>query len=273
MKKFFITLLILIIIGGVGFFFGWVQFQVPPGQYGVINSKTHGFDPEPVRSGEFRWIWYKLIPTNVKIAIYNLEYSKFPITFNSTLPSGNTYASFAGLSNADFSWNLRGEIAFNINPNYLTNLAVLHNLTSQEDLDFYLERIAKDIEIIILRTLSSISSGDDSDSKRIENILAGNIDVQMEREIKNSFPEICDFTLIISSVKFPDFILYSQLRLMYEEFLTRQRDYVTSAFGRRAENHIEAQLRFDELERYGELLTKYPVLLEYMQLGLTTEKQ
>ena len=90
----------------------------------------------------------------------------------------------------------------------------------------------------------------------------------MEKEIHTAFPEISDFTFIIQSAKFPDFVLYRQLRYMYEEFLTRQREYVTSAFGRRAENHIEAQLRFDELQRYGELLTKYPVLLEYMQMGL-----
>ena len=266
MKKFIITLLILIIIGGTGFFFGWVQFLVPPGQYGVINSKTHGIDPELVRSGEFRWVWYKLLPTNVKIAVYNIDYSKFPVNFTSTLPSGNTYASFAGLSNADFSWNLKGEIAFNINPDFLIPLTLMHNLASQDDLNAHIERISKDIELIILRTLSTFSSLDDS--TRIERILAGNIDVQMEQEIKTNFPEIRDFSLVIHSVKFPDFILYSQLRLMYEEFLTRQREYVTSAFGRRAENHIESQLRFDELERYGELITRYPLLLDYMQLGL-----
>ena len=268
MKKFFITLLILIILGGTGFFFGWVQFQVPPGQFGVISSKTHGIDPEPVRSGEFRWVWYKLIPTNVKIAVFNLEYTNFPFNFDSTLPSGSTYASFAGLSNTDFSWNLKGEIAFNLNPDYIVRLTEKHNLSGQDTLDTYMEKIAKDIEMIILRTLSSITSADDSE--RIEQIMSGNGDEQMENEIRTSFPEISDFTFIIQSVKFPDFVLYRQLRYMYEEFLTRQREYVTSAFGRRAENHIEAQLRFDELQRYGELLTKYPVLLEYMQLGLDT---
>jgi hypothetical protein len=266
MKKFFITMIILIILGGVGFFFGWVQFQVPPGHYGIIISKTHGIDPEPVRSGEFRWIWYKLLPTNVKIAVFNMEYTKFLINFDSTLPSGSTYASFAGLSNADFSWNLKGEIAFNINSDYLVPLAELHNFSGQDSLETYMERIAGEIEQIILRALSSMSS--DDDSTRIEKIMSGNGDEQMEREIKTRFPEISDFSFTIQSVRFPDFVLYRQLRGLYEEFLTRQREYVSSSFGRRAENHIEAQLRFDELERYGQLLTRYPVLMEYLQLGL-----
>jgi len=261
MKKFLITLLFLVIIGGVAFFFGWAQFSVPPGQYGVINSKTHGFDPDVVRSGEFRWVWYKLIPTNVHIAVFSLEQTKFPIDFNSSLPSGDTYSNFAGITNADFSWNLRGEISFGINPDMLASIAAQHNLTGQEALDEYLLNIAKDIEVIILRALSS-----DSESERIEKVMSGNPDALMEQEINARFPEIRDFSFTINSAKYPDFILYRQIRQLYEEFLVRQREYVTAAFGRRAENHIETQLHFGELERYGELLTKYPVLLEYLAM-------
>jgi len=266
MKKFFITLFILIILGGTAFFFGWVQFQVPPGQYGVISSKTHGIDRELVRSGEFRWIWYRLLPTNVKISVFHLEHSKFPFNYNGALPSGNTYATFAGLTNTDFTWNLQGEISFSINPDYLVRIASLNSLLSQSDLNIYMGKTSKDIEIIIFRTLTAISSLDDG--SRLENIMSGNSDYQMEQEIKSKFPEISDFKFTIQSAKFPDFILYSQLRRMYEEFLSEQRNYVSSSFGRRAESHIESQIRLEELERYGGLLTRYPVLLEYMQLGL-----
>ena len=264
MKKFFITLVILIVLGGAGFFFGWVQFHVPAGKYGVISSKTHGIDPKLARSGEFRWIWYMLLPTNVKISVFNPEYAKFNLQFNSDLPSGKTYASFAGLSTADFSWDLNGEIAFNINPDHLVRLTALNNLSGQEDLNALMERTAKDIEIIIMRSLSTISSADDS--TRIEKIMTGNGDAQMEKEIKTAFPEIDEFLFTIQTVKFPDFVLYRQLRLLYEEFLVSQREYVTSTFRKMAENHINIQLKLSELEQYGELLTKYPILLEYIQL-------
>ena len=260
MKKFLIFMLILTALGGAGFFFGWVQFSVPPGQYGVINSKTHGVDPNIVKSGEFRWIWYKLIPTNVKIAVFNLEHSRFPIDFNSAIPSGDTYSSFVGATNANFSWNLNGEISFNINPQMLVSLAESNNLGSQEDLDNYLKTAARDIELIIIGVLSS------ADSERLEKIMGGNSDSQMEQEIKKRFPEILDFSFVIHTAKFPDFILYRQIRLLYEDFLSMQREYISSSFGTRAESHIEAQLRFEELSRYGELLTKYPILLEYLAM-------
>ncbi|MCL2809986.1 MAG: hypothetical protein FWD24_08015 [Treponema sp.] len=262
MKKFLITLLILIILAGVGFFFGWVQFSVPPGQFGVISSKTHGIDPVIVRSGEFRWVWYKLIPTNVHISTFDLDYYRFPINYNSSLPSGDTYSNFIGLANVDFNWNLRGEIAFKIEPEMLIALVEQHNLKGQEDLENYLKNNAKDIELLIIRTLSSAST----DSIRLENILSGNPDTVMEREIKNRYPEIHDFSLAIHTAKFPDFILYRQIRNLYEDFLASQREAVSASFARRAENHIETQLRFDELEKYGDLLTRYPILLEFMSM-------
>jgi len=266
MKKFFFTLFILIIIGGVGFFFGWVQFKVPPGQYGVIHSKTHGVDPELVRSGEFRWIWYKLIPTNVQVSVFRIGNAKFSINYNNTLPSGSAYASFAGLSNVDFSWNFKGEVSFSISPDSLVELVKKHKFTGQEDLEEYMGKIANDIEVIILRSLSSTSDG----STQLEQFLTGYPEtllyIQIKEEVSNRFPEIRDFSFIIHSVKYPDFILYRQLKLMYEEFLSRQREYVSSSFARRAETHIESQMRFEELQRIGDLLTRFPILLEYIKI-------
>jgi len=262
MKKFLIILLILVILSSIAFFFGWVQFSVPVGQYGVILSKTHGIDPKLVQAGEFRWIWYKLLPTNVKIAVFNIENVRFPISFNSSLPSGSTYANFFGITNADFSWNFSGEITFNIKPEMLTTLAGRHSLNNQDDLNAHIYNSVRDIELMIIRILSSAGT----DSQRLENIMAGNMDTEMLREIRNRFPEINDFSLIIHSAKFPDFVLYSQIRLLYEDFLASQRETVSSSFGSRVERHIETQFRFEELERYGDLLTRYPVLMDYMMM-------
>jgi len=262
MKKFFITLIIIVVLAGTGFMFGWVQFAVPPGQYGVIRSKTHGIDTELVRSGEFRWVWYKLIPTNVKIAVFSIEQKKYPLNFNSSLPSGDVYASFAGLSNADFSWNLQGEINYSINPDMLISLAQRSGLGNQDDLNAYLQKVGLDIETLILRYLSS--SG--TDNEKIELIMSGNPDPDLEMEVKTMFPEIQDFSLSIHSAKYPDFLLYRVLRRLYEEFLSTQREVISNSFAVRAQEHIRAQIRFEELERYGDLLTRFPVLLEYIAL-------
>ena len=215
-----------------------------------------------MRSGEFRWVWYKLIHTNVHIAVFNPEHKKFPIDFQSSLPSGDTYTSFAGITNVDFSWNLQGEFVFGINPEMLVTLTEHYNLSGQEDLDRYLQNMSMDIELLIMRTLSSA----ETDSERLEQIMSGYPDAEMEQEISSRFPEIHDFSLIIHSAKYPNFLLYRQLRTLYEEFLASQRDFVSASFGMLAENQIQTQLRFSELERYGDLLTRFPVLLEFMRM-------
>jgi len=242
--------------------FGWAQFSVPPGKYGVINSKTHGIDQKPVQSGEFRWIWYKLIPTNVKISIFSLDHKNYPIDFNSSLPSGETYAAFIGLTNADFSWNLKGELSFKLDPQMLASVVSQNNIIDQNDLDAYLQSVAQNIEVLLLRLLSSQGT----DGARLENLMSGTPDVELNREIKVNFPEICDFSIVIKSAKYPNFVLYRQLRSIYESYLSSQREYALSSFGKRAENHMETQLRFEELERYGDLLTRYPILLEYLAM-------
>lgn len=269
MKKIFVTFFFLVILGGIGLFLGWVQLAVPPGSYGIIQSKTHGVDPKPVQSGEFRWIWYKLIPTNVKISVFSVKPQKFSIDFSSSLPSGDSYASFAGLGAAEFAWNLKGEISFNLDPNMLTALVSERKAEDQETLDVYLEDIARNIKVIILQTLSSA----ETDAARIEKLLSGSADAEMEKEINAKFPEIRDFSFIIINARYPDFVLYRQTRLLYEDFLQRQREYVTAGFARRAETHIELQFHFWELEQYGELLTKYPILMDYLALNLKKEEE
>lgn len=261
MKKFFVTLLILVVLGGAVFLFGWVQLTVPPGSYGVINSKTHGLDPELVHSGEFRWVWYKLIPTNVQISVFTLEPETSAVHFSGALPSGGSYAAFAGIS-ADFSWEITGLISFNMNPDGLIRLVTRNNIVNQEALNNYKQGVVRQIEVIIRRMLVS----GETDSSRLESFLSAGTDEKMEREIAEKFPEICDFSFVVQEARFPDFVLYREVRFLYEEFLSRQREYVSAGLGKKAETHIDSRLHFDELERYGELLTKYPILLEYLEL-------
>ncbi len=115
MKKFFISLIILVILGGAALYFGWVKASVPAGEYGVIISKTHGTDAEVVQDGKFRWLWYKLIPTNVKILSFRLRLLEKNISAGGSLPSANTYASFSGIS-MDFSYEVNGTYSFQLKP-------------------------------------------------------------------------------------------------------------------------------------------------------------
>ncbi|MDR2952872.1 MAG: hypothetical protein LBU82_06495 [Treponema sp.] len=261
MRKFFISLFILLILGGAVFLFGWAQFWVPAGSYGVFSSKTHGIDPVLVKPGEFRWVWYRLLPTNVQVLSFRMDPQTFTINAGGSLPSGDTYAAFAGQS-ADFSWELNAAASFSLNPDILVNLVTQNNITNQETLNAYNRAIAEKIKAFVL---SEITSGK-MDNQQVEKLLSGGSDADMEREISGKFPEIRNLTFAVQSARFPDFALYRHIRLLYEDFLNKQREYMAAAMDKKAEDRIDTQLRFNELERYGELLTKYPSLLQYLEL-------
>jgi hypothetical protein len=261
MKNFFLVLFILLILAAAAFFFGWAQLSVPPGSYGILQSKTHGLDPNPVRDGEFRWIWYKLIPTNVTITVYSLQNVERDIALNGRLPSGEVYGAFAGLD-TDFSYNYSVRVSLSLKEDSLLELVREKRISGQEDLRSYEVSLADSIAAFIS---GKLTSGDyDTD---IENILNSGSSARLEEEIRSRFPYVDTLNLYFHSVRFPDMALYHSLQSIYGEFLRKQQEIG-------AERRINTRVRLDELAQYGELLTKYPILLQYLTIeqGDTVEK-
>jgi len=261
MKKFFTTLFFLIILAALGLFFGWAQQGVPPDSYGIIRSKTYGIDTNLVKPGEFRWIWYKLIPTNVTTTVFRLTPVNHEFTAYNTLPSGKIYSAFAGI-NEGFSWEIRAAFSFSLQSEALISLVSANNISTQEELTRYQDDIAEQIQAFILRRINT----DEDFSRHIETLLKDGESPELEREILGKFPFITNFSLKVKSAQFPDFALYRQTRDLYEGYITFQKDYLSGGLREKAQSRIESYQRFDELEHYGELLTKYPILLEYLTL-------
>jgi hypothetical protein len=253
MKKFFLVLFLLLVAAVAGFFFGWAQLSVPPGSYGILQSKTHGLDPNPVRDGEFRWIWYKLIPANVTITAYSLQNVERDIALSGKLPSGEVYGAFAGLD-TDFSYTYSVRVSLSLREDSLLELVREKRISSQEDLRSYEASLADSIAAFIPGKLTS--GGYDSD---IETILNSGLSTRLEEEIRNRFPYVDTLNLYFHSVRFPDMALYRSLQSIYGEFLRKQQEIG-------AERRINTRVRLEELAQYGELLTKYPILLQYLSI-------
>jgi hypothetical protein len=261
MRKFLITLFILLALGGALFFLGWAQFKVPPGSYGVMRSKTHGIDPALIREGEFRWVWYKLIPTNVDIQVFRPAQVERRLSRRGVLPSADIYGSFADIK-ADFSYEFNGAFSFHIGGDSLIPLIREQNLLSQEDLDAYTGVLAQNIEGFIARHLESLAE----DAEALRTILETGTSAALDREILRAFPMAEGFSCHFDALSFPDYRLYTQIRGLYADYLTKQQDYQDKALDDRAAEHINSRFRLDELAHYGELLTRFPVLLEYLKL-------
>ncbi|MCL2070572.1 MAG: hypothetical protein FWH19_06275 [Treponema sp.] len=267
MKKFLFFLLFLIILGGTVFFLGWAQLTVPPGSFGVMRSKTHGLEREIIHDGEFRWIWYKAIPTNAEVYVFTVGPVRHYIRTTGSLPSGQVYAELAGLD-ADFSWEISGELGFNIRPEYLPEISGRENIRDDRALRGFEARLSARLESIVIQRLSEYAESEDD--QIIESFIVASELPGLDSEILALIPEIENFYCRITLVRFPDFALYRSLQDLYHEYLAQQHAALSQDITREAERRIATRIRLDELAMYGDLLTRYPILLEFMALELET---
>jgi hypothetical protein len=259
--KRFITLLLLLAAAGTAFFFGWAQFNVPAGYFGVLRSKTHGIDSEVIREGKLRWYWYMLIPRNAAIAVFSVNEKTIALDFSGALPSGDTYAALAGVK-ADFSWNCPVSLSFRLKPESLPAISEREILLDQADLDGYLSRLSAEIEDHACALLWTYS-GNESILKEAQE--TGTIKA-LERELASAFPDIEMVGLTVKALRYPDFVLYSEIRQLYRDYIAAQRAAIRDDIVLIAAENIRNRRRLDELANVGEIISKYPVLLQYLAL-------
>jgi len=263
MKKFFFVLLLLLILCGTVFILGWAQLTVPPGSYGVMRTKTHGLETQVIRDGEFRWFWYKAIPTNAIVSVYTINPVKRSIKSSGVLSSGNVYATLAGL-NADFSWEISGEISFTLKPECLPQFTAKENINDDEGLKKAEENLAAKVETLVLLRLRNYM--DNTNGEEIDAIDFAASHPEISGEIESLIPEVENLSCTIQFIRIPDYALYQSLFSLYQEYLARQNAVLSLGVANEAERRIILRTRMDELTQYGELLTKYPILIQYLSL-------
>ena len=263
MKKILFTFVFLAILAGVVFFLGWAQLTVPPGAYGVMRSKTHGLESQVIRDGEFLWFWYKVIPTNAKVSVFNIVPVKRSIRSTGALSSGQVYAVLAGL-NADFSWEISGELSFSLKPEYLPELCEREKISDDEGLRKAGESLAARAENLVLERLKSYA--DTESGEKLESLFFATSFPELNNEIQTKIPEIENVDCIIKLIRLPDYALYQSVKALYHEFLARQNAVLSQDIEREAERRINLRIRMDELTEYGELLSKYPILIQYLAI-------
>ena len=262
MKK-IITLILLLAVGAAAFFTGWVQFSVPIGSFGVLHSKTHGIHADIIQSGSFSWVWYKLIPHNVHIAVFNINETPLTVTFSGTLPSAELFSTMGGIRN-DFAYSFSASLIYRIRAESLPELSEREMLLSQEDLELYSTRLSDEIE---QRVRSILWNYGENEAVLAEIRETGTI-IELERLLIQAFPVVEISAFSVKTLSYPDLVLYSELRELYRDYLRSQRSELQDEIALISAEHIRLRRRLDELAAYGELLAKYPILLQYMSLEM-----
>jgi len=266
MKALIIILVILLLLASAAFFAGWIQLLLPAETYGVIFTKTGGLDNRVVYPGEFSWRWERLIPTNLTLYKYKLTTYNLERTFKGILPSAETYSSVLP-EKADFSYEITLAAALRIHPEKLVDLTSEEKITPDNLEDFLKNRadtLAQKFSEAILKSPAGAAG---------ETITASALTEKFKQSIPDFFPELEITDLTVLNIKLPDIELYSRARESYFKIMAAreasQAEIAARVMVEQEEHYLSQQRERENLEllrQYGELLSKYPILIKFLYL-------
>ena len=257
MKKFIILLILLLIVSGTAAYFGWVR--LPENSQAVLYSKITGYEDKAVQSGSFIWRWQKLIPRTFKIHIFDNTVHSTNIVTEGKMPSGDVYSAILP-GNPDFSYRISFSVKYRINSSMLPDLLKTGNILSENLAEWYsekdttLESAGKNFINSLKGSTAGLSSSSELEKKLSEFLVSRAADITFTSVTLNDF-------------NIPDIDLYSEAKRQYLIITKNRENLVLESESKSAMESADLARQLELLEKYGELLTKYPILLEYIKIN------
>ncbi len=263
MKRIVIVLVFLLAVAGTIFFFGWIQFQIPPGGYAVLFSRTDGWESEPIKAGTFAWRWQRLIPTNTSVYVFEITEHETRVRTSGEMPSAATYAQILPGAGG-FSFSIDIGVVTRLRPETLPALAENRDLRPDAMAEFY-DRLDAEITEHAVDALAAVmrDAPDSIAAHQPFTLIADAVRVRIERER----PDLEVVSVVPRSIRMPDLELYAAARELSREVLRARTDALIRAAEQLATVTVQTDHEFEMLERYGQILDRFPVLLEYFRLG------
>lgn len=266
MKKSVVTLTLLVLFTGTIFYIGWIQFAVPAGKYGVLVSKTGGVDPQPVLPAQFRWQWEKLIPTNCQVIVFDLVPVTRKVSVEGILPSGLLYSGmFEG--NPDFTWKIDLNITAQAAASKLPELVGTFHIRDQAALDAWtnakIERITDEACLPVLTELLN-SPVRYAELTADPSLFAGTINANISK-LNQADLDIISTT--VEKSRIPDFTLYLLAQKTYTDYQQRRAALISETAATEARDSVSEYLQIERFARWGEVLTKYPILIDFLAVA------
>ena len=262
MRKVIVILILLILLAGTGFGFGYVPLRLEPGTQAVLFTKTSGWEEEPFRAGEFAWRWEFLVPTNATLYVFPDESRVLGVDSEALLPSGNLYSEYLEGTpelNEVFAANVRYRIAAEALPDLAPN-----GLRPEGLEDWYTEmddRVAaltlRMADQVVAATLSADAGG----------LAAGEVAEQLQTRLQDRLTELEILSVVVNELRLPDMQLYIAGRSAYFQVQQAREDSLISAARELAGAQAASDQPINNLERYGQVLSEFPVLLEYLEIA------
>ena len=262
MVKLIVTVVLLAIVACVVFFFGWIQIKLPENTYAVIFTKTGGWDETVTEAGTFVWRWERLIPTNMTIHEYILKPHTSRVSLSGKLPSAETYAA-AFEPRPDFSYDLTFSISFTVEPSALPRLAA-DDHTLPEDLSAWMESTGKAIAERVAANMQDVTAA--ADVPELAATLASYLESEVRERVQSSFRDVDITSVTLTKMRLPDMQLYAFAQEQFQRTATVRFEAERALLAARVAEEHKANQWFEVLERYGEVLSEYPALLDLFAL-------
>lgn len=262
MKKFLISLLILILLGGTAFFFGWVSFRVESSEYAVAFTKSDGWIADPVKPGSFRWMWQALIPTNLTLHRFPLAPTEVSLDESGSLPSAALYARYVE-GEPSFDYSLELTLSYRLKPLSVAE-ALAQERTTPEDIDSFRESVEGELRSA---ARSAVVSALETLGEQPEVGALTAIAEDIESQLQNAVAEVELLGLTIGEARVPDPFVYATARQNYQAIQEGREQGLRETARTAASQRVLDEERRQALEEYGRILQEYPVLLDYFRLA------
>ncbi len=262
MKRLITLFLVLVIIAAVIFYFGWIQIRLDEDSYAVIFTKTGGWEEEIISPGEFTWRWQRLLPTNLTLHEFTVTPHATSATLRGSLPSAAAYGALLE-SATPFSYVISVDVMYRLQPAALPRLVRDDGLRSGA-LDSHYYRIDTGMEQLItqstLRLLerpAQLTSPASAVTALVETLTA---------TLVSSNPGLDIISVSPTRLELPDIQLYLDTKQRYITILDARAEAMRTAATELAADQTAIDVELARLERYGEILERYPILLDYFSL-------
>ena len=261
MKKAIFLLIVLVIAGLALLFFGWIS--IPENNAGVFFSSITGYENNLLQTGEFHWRWQKLIPQTWKLYLAETSARRTDITIKGMLPSGDIY-SFEMPGSPDFSYSVSLTAVYTLDDEYILESVISgkpeissENISAiYADTDTHLNTLIKDYIDNKLAEITLLKS---------DKVMISEKDLGIYIQEKSVNLKLLEFA--VNNQVFPDIRLYLKAVSHYEELSDKKKKLLLDTGLKNAAFETDLEKRLEALEKYGQLLTKYPILLEYLKVN------
>ncbi len=270
-KKIVILLIVVAVMSVPVFFFGWMQFSVPAGKYGVLLSKSGGYHRKPIVSGAMMWRWERLIPTNAKILIFDLSPRRVMYTTEGSLPSAGKYNKILN-TDENFSWSFSADAMVTLRTDQLVPLVAEKRLNTQEELEKYIDSIVKSTLQNIFQRYLTVLLDDPYEYQKIKTDYH-DFSEQIKKELlKKTASSFTIDTISISDVMIPDLHSYKLAEQAYSIYEQKREMLLAETAAQEAQRAASEQFQIERLTKWGEFLSKYPHIIELIAVAQKDSK-